>query len=145
MFLDENNVPEIFIHNYTQNLHNVTYSTPYSAYSDNCYFHFYYRLFDWVSRNFLLNRFWKCQVSIMKNKKVLFLKNNNLLSIWKQKSFVYWPNFQWRFLYWIVLHAFAWCHKSEIILDYPGILLIHIIYRWMKNVKLSYFDCKAKM
>ena len=40
-----------------------------SAYSDNCYFHFFYWLSDWVQ--ILWGEF---QLSILKNKKVLFLK-----------------------------------------------------------------------
>ena len=52
-----------------------------------------------VSRNSFSNRYWKFQLSILKNKKVLFLKKIwfRPLSISKQKSFVYWPNFQRRF------------------------------------------------
>ena len=52
-----------------------------------------------VSRNSISNWTWKFQLSILKNKKVLFLKKIFFwpLSISKQKSFVYWPNFQWRF------------------------------------------------
>ena len=49
----------------------------------------------WLSLNPFSNRFWKFQLSILKDKKVLFLKKP--LSISKQKSFVYWPNFLWRF------------------------------------------------
>ena len=52
-----------------------------------------------ASRNSISNWTWKFQPSILKNKKVLFLKKIFFkpLSISKQKSFVYWPNFQWRF------------------------------------------------
>ena len=50
-----------------------------------------------VSRNSFSNRFWKFQLSVLKNKKVLFLKKIKPLSISKQRSFVYRPNFQWRF------------------------------------------------
>ena len=48
-----------------------------------------------VSRNSILNWTWKFQLSILKNKKVLFLKKIYFwpLSISKQKSFVYWLNF----------------------------------------------------
>ena len=56
-----------------------------------------------VSQNSFSNRCWKFQLFILKNKKVLFLKKKCfflLLSISKQKSFVYWPNFQWRFWGW---------------------------------------------
>ena len=55
-----------------------------------------------VSRNSFSNRFWKFLLSIILEK-VLFLKKTfNLLSISKQKSFVYRLNFQWRF--WLILH-----------------------------------------
>ena len=52
-----------------------------------------------VSWNSLSTRCWKFQLSILKNKKVLFLKKYffGRKSISKQKSFVYQPNFQWRF------------------------------------------------
>ena len=48
-----------------------------------------------VSAKAFSNRCWKCQSSILKNKKVLFLRKVffKQLSIWKQKSFVYWLNF----------------------------------------------------
>ena len=61
----------------------------------------------WLSWNFVRfresdsfsNRCWKFQLSILKNKKVFFLKKIFFkpLSTSKQKSFVYWPNFQRRF------------------------------------------------
>ena len=64
-------------------------------------FSFFYRLSDWVEIlwNSFSSRCWKFKFSILKNKKVLFLRKIffRLLSISKQKSFVYWPNFQWRF------------------------------------------------
>ena len=52
-----------------------------------------------VSRNSFSNRCWKFQLSILKNKKVLFLKKYFLSRCQYQnkKNFVYWPNFQWRF------------------------------------------------
>ena len=55
-----------------------------------------------VSRNPQSKRCWKFQLSILKNKKVLFLKNYFLSQEWtgfniKTTSFVYCPNFQWRF------------------------------------------------
>ena len=52
-----------------------------------------------VSRNSISNWTWKFQLSILKNKKVLFLKKIFFkpLSISKQKIFVYWPNLQWGF------------------------------------------------
>ena len=48
-----------------------------------------------VSRNSISNWIWKFQLSILKDKKVLFLKIIFFwpLSIPKQKSFVYWLNF----------------------------------------------------
>ena len=48
-----------------------------------------------VSRNSISKWTWKFQLSILKNKKVLFLKKIFLgpLSKSKQKSFVYWLNF----------------------------------------------------
>ena len=52
-----------------------------------------------VSWNSFSNRFWKFQLSILKNRKILFLKKLFFkpLSISKQKSFVYWLNFPGRF------------------------------------------------
>ena len=52
-----------------------------------------------VSRNSISNRFWKFQLSILKNKKVLFLKKYFLSHIAKidPKDGVSCPNFQWRF------------------------------------------------
>ena len=53
-----------------------------------------------VSQNSFSNRRWKFQQSILKNKNKIFMRKIffRLLSISKQKkSFVYWPNFQWRF------------------------------------------------
>ena len=48
-----------------------------------------------VSRNSITKWTWKFELSILKNKKVLFLKKIFFkpLSISKQESFVYWPNF----------------------------------------------------
>ena len=83
-----------------------------SAHSDNCYFHFFYWLADWVeilwgSTKFFFKQILKVSVSILKNKKVLFLnKILKLLSISKQKSFVYRPNFQWRF--WLKDSKISW-------------------------------------
>ena len=73
-----------------------------SGHSDNCCSHFFYRLSDWVeilSWNSFSSRCWKFQLSFLKNKKVLFLKKYFLSRIKYQnkKSFVYGPNFQWRF------------------------------------------------
>ena len=53
-----------------------------------------------VSQKYLSNRFLKFQLSILKNKKVFYLKKlSNSSTISKQKGFVYRPNFQWRFWY----------------------------------------------
>ena len=74
-----------------------------STHSDNCNFHFFYWLSDWVEilwgcTTFYSNRLWKFQLFILKIKKVLFQKKKfKPLSISKQKSFDYWPDFQWRF------------------------------------------------
>ena len=51
------------------------------SYSDDCYFHFFIGFlielkFCQVSRNSFSNRFWKSQLFILKNKKVLFFKKN---------------------------------------------------------------------
>ena len=75
------------------------------AYSDNCYFHVFLSVV-WLSWNF--GRF--CEILFQTDaesfsflswntKKVLFLKKIFFkpFSISKQKRFVYWPNFQWRF------------------------------------------------
>ena len=77
------------------------------AYSDNCYFHHFYRLSDElkfckVSRNSISNWTWEFQLSILKNKKVLFLKQYFLgcsLSYAKivPKDGTCCPNFQWSF------------------------------------------------
>ena len=67
------------------------------------------------SRNSFSNRCWKFQLSILKSKKVLFLKNIFFkpLSISKQKSFVSWPNFQWRFwCNWFYIN-FLWIYNSQ--------------------------------
>ena len=68
-----------------------------STHSDSCCFHFFY----WLSVNSFSNRIWKFHLSILKNKKVLFLEKKEIkpLSISKQKSFVYQSNFQWRFCF----------------------------------------------
>ena len=52
-----------------------------------------------VSRNSISNRCWKFQLSILKNKKVLFLKKYLLSRIAKvdPKDGFSRPNFQWRF------------------------------------------------
>ena len=54
-----------------------------------------------VSQNSISNWTWKFQLSILKNKKVLFLKKKFFkpLSISKQKSFVYWLNFSEGFVF----------------------------------------------
>ena len=71
------------------------------AYSDNCYFHPFFIVclielkFCKVSWNSISKWTWKFQLSLLKNKKNLFLKKNFFgpLSISKQKSFVYSLNF----------------------------------------------------
>ena len=55
-----------------------------------------------VSWNSFSNRWWQFHLSILKNRKVLFLEKYELSQEWtgfniKTTSFVYWPNFQWRF------------------------------------------------
>ena len=56
-----------------------------------------------VSRNSFSNRSWKFQLSILKNKKVLFLKKNIFLAVVSKhakiipKDGASRPNFQWRF------------------------------------------------
>ena len=70
-----------------------------SAHSDSCLIEL---KFCEVSRNSFSNRCWKFQLSIFRNKKVLFLKKIELSQEWtgcniKTTSFVYWPNFQQRF------------------------------------------------
>ena len=55
---------------------------------------FFYWWSDWVEILYISNRLWKFHFSILKNKKVLFLKYFfKLLSISKQKGFVYDPIF----------------------------------------------------
>ena len=69
----------------------------------------FFLLVVWLSWNFV--RFHKFkfqtepQLSILKNKKVLFLRKIFFkpISIPKQKNFVYRPNFQWRF--WLRRHS----------------------------------------
>ena len=58
-----------------------------------------------VSRNSFSNRCWKFQLSILKNKKVLFLKKNFLAVVSKHAKII--PkdgasdaNFKWRFWFW---------------------------------------------
>ena len=74
-----------------------------------------------VSRKYFSNRFWKFQLSILKNKKVLFLKKNKikLLSISKQISFVYWPNFQGRFWLWYPETRFVFTKTNFCVLVTP--------------------------
>ena len=74
------------------------------------FFHFFYWFSDWVEIlwNSFSNRFWKFQFSILKIKKDLFLeKRLSRCQYKKQKSFVYRPNFQWRF--WTLLHCLLSC------------------------------------
>ena len=74
------------------------------AHSDKCYFHFFYSLSDWAEILWGFTKFFfkemlkvsafyfeKQKSSI--SKKIFFRP----LSMSKQKSFVYWLNFQWRF------------------------------------------------
>ena len=75
------------------------------AFSDNCYFHSFFigclieLKFCEVSRNSISNWTWKFQLSILKDKKVLFLKKNFLgpLSISKQKNLCLLTQFSRRF------------------------------------------------
>ena len=76
-----------------------------SAHWDNCYFHFFfYWLSDWVSRNSFSNGCWKFHLSILKNKKVFFLKK--ILSVpWIVLSSANrWPLDVLTFL----IHGFVW-------------------------------------
>ena len=59
-----------------------------STHSDNCYFHFFYRLSDWVEILWGFTKFFFKQM----------LKISAVYLV-KQKSFVYRSNFQWRFWY----------------------------------------------
>ena len=76
-----------------------------SAHSDNSYFHFFLSVF-WLKWNYarfheilFLTNAESFSFLSWKTKKVLFLKKTFFkpFSISKQKSFVHWPNFQWRF------------------------------------------------
>ena len=77
-----------------------------SGHSDNCYFQFFYRLSDWIEMLWGFTKFFfeqMLKVSVFylgKQKKRFLIFFFNPLSISKQKSFVYWPNFQWRFWFW---------------------------------------------
>ena len=78
-----------------------------------------------VSRNSISNRCWKFQLSILRNKNVLFLKRNyavfNIKTI--KALFVYWPNFQWRF-----------CLKDAIISwDLVNFIINDLTYSAMRN------------
>ena len=64
-----------------------------------------------MSRNFFQTDAKKFQLSILKNKKVLFQKKFQLSQEWtgfniKSTSFVYWPNFQQRFWYIITVYLY---------------------------------------
>ena len=69
-------------------------------YSDSCCFHIFL-LFVWLSWNFckvsgnlISNWTWKFELSIFKNKKVLFLKKKlSHYQYQNKKKFVYWLNF----------------------------------------------------
>ena len=96
------------------------------AFSDNCYFHSFFisclieLKFCEVSRNSISNWTWKFQLSILKNKKVLFLKKIFFwpLSIWKQKIFVNWLNF---------LEGFGVARKSLKERTYVDIFFISLV------------------
>ena len=77
------------------------------------------RPFYEVSRNSISNWTWKFQLSILKNKKVLFLKKIFFwpLSISKQKSFVYWLNFLEGFGSWYQKNIFPEFTHLYIYLD----------------------------
>ena len=76
-----------------------------SAHSDNCYFHFFYRLSDWVEILWGFTKFFfkqKLKISVfclIKWKSFTPKKYDLGFSQYKNtKSFVYWPNFQRQFL-----------------------------------------------
>ena len=73
-----------------------------STHSDNCYLHFFYRLSDWVEIfQFFFKQMLKISAFYLVKQKSFIPKKIGFrpLSISKQKSFVYWPNFQRRLWY----------------------------------------------
>ena len=94
------------------------------------------------------NRCWKFQLSILKNKKKYFKRNSFLSSCQYQnkKSFLYWPNFQWRF--WNNPYLISQICKLKEYLKYsrntPGQCsarhttgpYIHILMKWMNVIEL---------
>ena len=115
------------------------------AFSDNCYFHLFLLVvwtlielkFCEVSRNSISNWTWKFQLSILRNKKVLFLKKIFMpLSILKQKSFVYCLNFP---------EGFEYSHQScssSVILDFYTAVhsSCHTLWFWRKKVLYTWFQ-----
>ena len=87
----------------------------YSAYSDNCYFHFFYQLSDWGFTKFFFRQILKVSAFYLEKQKSFTPKKNSFkpLSISKQKRFAYQPKFQWR----------LWHAPSEIILPYCGMIV----------------------
>ena len=76
----------------------------YSVHSEFFYFHFFYPLSNWVEILWGFTKFFFKQIlkvsAFYLEKQKSFIpkkKKNKQLSISKQKSFVYRPNFQWRF------------------------------------------------
>ena len=65
-----------------------------------------------VSRSSISNRWWKFQLWILKNKKVLLLKKYSLGHTSKidPKDGISCPNFEWRFWYSVSLHCTLHCH-----------------------------------
>ena len=108
-----------------------------SAHSENCYVHFFISClielkFYEVSRNSISKRCWKFQLSILKNKKVLFLKKYFLAVVnIKTKNFVYWLNFQRRF--WFRVQWFSCTILSSIKFRYLKVASSRLIYYSILN------------
>ena len=96
-----------------------------SAHSENCYFLFFCRLSDWVEMLWDFSKVYFKQmlkVSAFYLEKKSFIPKKKIfkpLSISKQKSFVYWSNFQWRFCSFLETSQprttdTQWRHKSKI-------------------------------
>ena len=71
-----------------------------------------------VSRNYFSNRWWKFQISILKNKKDLFLEKYEISQEWtgfdiKTTSFIYRPNFQ---------QCFCFKHPFKFLIFFMGSL-----------------------
>ena len=132
------------------------------AYSDNCYFHFFHPwsyLVEilWGFKKFIFKQVLKVSLFYLEKQKSFIpptQKNSRPLSISKQKSFVYRPNFQWRFwsnsdiLFRIFLtHAYrTHSYKQGFQKPTPGVATTIFLcpQRHYKNSWYRYTACQIK-